>query len=119
MRFPKSLPLPNGQPVAFHHQLLQLCRTWLEPLHQNVNRTNTHDLGFMTHALRMDWELTGNTRSLEGYVTAAQSLATRYDERLGAIRSWDRAVSKRYDIADKETNFVIIIDSMCSKYCQR
>jgi hypothetical protein len=66
----------------------------------------------------MDWELTGNTHSLESYLMAALSLATRYDERVGAIRSWDKAISKRYSIVDKETNFVIIIDSMCSEFVQ-
>jgi hypothetical protein len=63
----------------------------------------------------MDWELTGNFRSLSSVVTAAQNLASRYDERLGAVRSWDRMVNKNERITDKEENFFVIIDSMCSK----
>ncbi len=66
-------------------------------------------------SLRMDWELTGNAESLQAYVTAAESLASRYDENVGAIRSWDKAVSHSYEIIDKEKNFLVIIDSMCSK----
>ena len=65
--------------------------------------------------LRMDWELNGTEPSLRSCITAAISLATRYDGRVGAIRSWDQAVSHSYEIVDKEKNFLIIIDSMCSK----
>ena len=66
-------------------------------------------------ALRMDWELTGNTESLNSYIAAAESLATRYDDNMRAIRSWDKAVSHSYDITDRAKNFLIIVDSMCSK----
>ena len=65
-------------------------------------------------ALRLDWELTGSARSFESILIAAESLASRYDERVGAIRSWDKSFSKRYRITDKEENFLVIIDSMCS-----
>jgi hypothetical protein len=65
-------------------------------------------------ALRLDWELTGNARSFESILTAAKSLASRYDERVGAIRSWDKQFNHRYSITDKEENFLVIIDSMCS-----
>jgi hypothetical protein len=82
-----------------------------------AKRTNTHDLGFIVQpALRMDWELTGNARSFQSVVTAANSLASRYDERLGAIRSWDQCINTKESIIDKEMNFLIIIDSMCSKF---
>jgi hypothetical protein len=81
-----------------------------------ATRTNTHDLGFIIQpALRMDWELTGNLQSLQSVITAANSLASRYDERLGAIRSWDQRINKKESITDKDTNFLIIIDSMCSE----
>ena len=46
---------------------------------------------------------------------AARSLASRYDEKIGAIRSWDQRINKTESITDKEKNFLIIIDSMCSK----
>jgi len=66
-------------------------------------------------SLRMDWELNGTEASLRSCIIAAKSLATRYDDRVGAIRSWDKAVSHSYEIVDKEKNFLIIIDSMCSE----
>lgn len=62
----------------------------------------------------MDWELNGTETSLNSYINAAKSLATRYDKRVRAIRSWDKAVSHNYEIVDKEKNFLIIIDSMCN-----
>jgi hypothetical protein len=83
-------------------------------------RTDTHDIGFIVMpALRADWELTGNRKSLDSIITAANSLASRYDERVGAIRSWDQQFSKRYSITGKEENFLVIIDSMCSKFACR
>jgi hypothetical protein len=79
-------------------------------------RTDTHDLGFIVQpALRTDWELTGNRDSLRSVVTAAYSLASRWSEDVEAIRSWDRAVSKVYEIVDVERNFLVIVDSMSSK----
>jgi hypothetical protein len=80
-------------------------------------RTDTHDMSFIIQpALRMDWELTGNHESLKNVVTAAESLASRYDERVGAIRSWDHAVNNRYSFTDTEKDFLVIIDSMCSTF---
>lgn len=80
-----------------------------------ATRRDTHDLGFIIMpALRLDWELTGNRQSLDTILTAAESLASRFDERMGAIRSWDQSFSKRYSITDREENFLVIIDSMCS-----
>jgi hypothetical protein len=79
-------------------------------------RTNTHDLGFILQpALRMDWELTGSTRALESILTGANSLASRYSETVGAIRSWDKKSTLKDNIIDREENFLVIVDSMCSK----
>ncbi|KAG0645329.1 Unsaturated glucuronyl hydrolase [Hyphodiscus hymeniophilus] len=115
MKYPKYLPSSNFDRLEFQAQLLELCRTWSDPLHRMAKRTNTHDLGFIVQpALRMDWELTGNTRSFQSVVTAANSLSSRYNEKLGAIRSWDQCHNTKESITDKETNFLIIIDSMCN-----
>lgn len=74
-------------------------------------------MGFIVQpALQKDWELTGNKESLQSIVNAAYALASRYDERVKAIRSWDVAINDRYSITDMETNFLVIIDSMCSKH---
>jgi hypothetical protein len=117
VRFPKNFPTSSQQidRPTLREQLLELSRKWSEPLHAMAFRRDTHDIGFIIMpALRLDWELTGSARSFESIVIAAESLASRYDERVGAIRSWDKSFSKRYRITDKEENFLVIIDSMCS-----
>ena len=79
-------------------------------------RTDTHDMGFIVQpALQKDWEVTGDKESLDAVVRAGYALASRYDERVGAIRSWDVAVNGRYEIVDRESDFLVIIDSMCSE----
>ncbi len=109
----------TGDPKAFHAELLSLCKAWAAPMHQMSYRTNTHDMGFITQpALRQDWELNGNVESLASVVRAAENLASRWVESMQAVRSWDRSVSLRYDINNKEENFLVIVDSMCSESIQ-
>lgn len=73
-------------------------------------------MGFIVQpALQKDWELTGNKESLQSVINAAYALASRYDEKVKAIRSWDVAINDRYSITDMDKNFLVIIDSMCSK----
>ncbi|KAK2753463.1 hypothetical protein FQN54_007853 [Arachnomyces sp. PD_36] len=122
MKFPQSFPSISASGEAapkdkaqLRSQLLQLSRAWSGPLHPMANRTDTHDMGFIIQpALQRDWELTGNERSLESVLTAAKSLATRFDDKVGAIRSWDQLVTKRHNITSLEDDFLVIIDSMCN-----
>lgn len=80
-------------------------------------RTDTHDMGFIVQpALQKDYELTGNKESLDSVTRAAYALATRWDDRVKAIRSWDVAINDRYSITDMNENFLVIIDSMCSEF---
>lgn len=117
MKYPQHLHIPDTRRSQFQSQLLQLGRTWAEPLYAMASRTDTHDMGFIIQpSLQMDWELTGNRRSLQSVLTAAESLASRYDERVKAIRSWDTAINKRYNYVDKDVDFLVIIDSMCSEW---
>jgi hypothetical protein len=116
MKYPSSLPYPTALRSAFIAQLTALCRGWAEPLHAMAQRTDTHDMSFIIQpALRMDWELTGNARSLASVLTAATSLASRFNAKVGAIRSWDGTENARYTFDDMEEDFLVIIDSMCSK----
>lgn len=81
-----------------------------------ANRTDTHDIGFIVEpALRRDYELTGDVQSLQAVLRAADSLATRYNQKAQAIRSWDTFVNNRHHFATKDQGFLVIIDSMCSK----
>lgn len=116
IKYPSHVPLPGREHAGLYKQLRSLGQTWSDPLHGQAFRTDTHDMGFLIlPALRRSWELTGNLTSLQSVITAAHSLASRYDSRVNAIRSWDSLVNKRHNITDQDTNFLIIIDSMCSR----
>jgi hypothetical protein len=112
----RVIKFPGQQePQVPQEPLLDLCRAWAEPLHEMATRTDTHDIGFIVEpALRLDWELTGNRRSLQSLVTAAHSLASRYNATTKAIRSWDLIRKKDLAIISMDDNFIVIIDSLCN-----
>jgi hypothetical protein len=109
-------PVPWNFHECLISHLTDLCHKWSAPLHSMSARKDTHDLGFIVQpALRRDWELFGQQKSLNSLLAAAESLASRYDERVGAIRSWDGFVNAHHNITNMENDFLVIIDSMCSK----
>ncbi|KAJ4359450.1 uncharacterized protein N0V89_000003 [Didymosphaeria variabile] len=115
IRYPRVIDVPSHPPSQLKDQLLKLGRHWSVAINQMSGRTDTHDMGFIVQpALQKDYELTGNSESLESVVKAAYALASRYDDRVKAIRSWDVAINDRYSITDMEENFLVIIDSMCN-----
>ena len=117
MKYPQALDIPETARPQFQEQVLKLGRHYDVAINQMSKRTDTHDMGFIVQpALQKDWELTGNPESLQSVVNAAYALASRYDDRVKAIRSWDVAINDRYSITDMNTNFLVIIDSMCSKF---
>lgn len=66
--------------------------------------TNNHDLGFMLYcSFGNGYRLTHNPYYLEVMKTGAKSLATRYDERVSAIKSWE---------TNSKWQFPVIIDNM-------
>jgi hypothetical protein len=104
---------PTPSQILTH--LSELCSAWSTPLHSMSLRTDTHDLGFIIMpALRQDWELTHNPRSLASIVRAAHSLASRYVPAARAIRSWDLVRRRDMEIVGLEENLLVIIDSMCN-----
>ncbi|KAI1247008.1 hypothetical protein MGN70_010893 [Eutypa lata] len=123
MRFPHSLGGYTTNPdesraidgLSIHPHLKMLCEAWAEPLHGMAGRTDTHDIGFIVMpALRRDWELTCNPRSLDSIIRAARSLASRYIPTAKAIRSWDIMKKKDIEILDMDENVICIIDSLCN-----
>ncbi|KAI8935151.1 hypothetical protein NX059_007744 [Plenodomus lindquistii] len=115
MRFPQSLSVPSYIRPQLQSQLLKLGRHYGVAINQMSSRTDTHDMGFIVQpALQKDWELTGNKSSLQAVTNAAYALASRYDPKVKAIRSWDVAINDRYSITDMNENFLVIIDSMCN-----
>lgn len=117
IRFPQSVQLEDSgiRRQDLRSQLTTLCRTWSEPIRGMDTRTDTHDIGFIVMpALRLDWELFSNTRSLDSIIRAAHSLATRYVPSAQAIRSWDLLKKRDIEILDQTENMIVIIDSMCN-----
>lgn len=106
-RFPSKSPHPLKLQLA--------CRWWTANLHNQATRTDTHDLGFMIQPwARIGWELDKDIDCYNSLVTAANALASRYDPRVGCIRSWDTCFTKRYAFGDPDKDFLVIIDNMMS-----
>lgn len=98
-----------------HQSLAHNCSVWTENIYGMASRTDTHDLGFIIMpALRREWELTGNPRSIDAIIQAAHSLASRYIPAAGVIRSWDLLLKKEIQVTDTTENAIIIIDSLCN-----
>lgn len=66
--------------------------------------TNTHDLGFMLYcSFGQGYRLTGNKHYLDVIDEGTQSLLTRWNEKLGVIKSWD---------SNPRWQYPVIIDNM-------
>lgn len=77
--------------------------TWLiEDAKWNIG---THDLGFMmNNSFGKAWELTGERSYKDVVLQSAKSLITRYNPKVGCIRSWGRNSDTK--------KFTVIIDNM-------
>jgi unsaturated chondroitin disaccharide hydrolase len=81
------------------------AQTWTSGLESQKNDTSTHDVGFKIFtSFGNGYRLTGDDAYRQVILTAAASLATRYDPDVGCIRSWG-------EISDT-SNFEVIIDNM-------
>ncbi|MCQ2095124.1 MAG: DUF2264 domain-containing protein [Bacteroidaceae bacterium] len=66
--------------------------------------TDTHDLGFMLYcSFGQGYNITGNKRYLDIIKEGTASLLTRFDERLGVIKSWE---------SSRKWKYPVIIDNM-------
>ena len=66
------------------------AEAWSGSLASQATRTDTHDVGFMVGIpASLAFEATGTASYENTLLTAAASLASRYDADVGAIRSWD------------------------------
>ena len=81
-----------------------VSNTW--PIERVKLDSGSHDLGFMVYnSFGKAWELTGEQSYSDVVVQAAKTLATRYDSRVGCIRSWSWGTPDRWQYA-------VIIDNM-------
>lgn len=61
--------------------------------------TDTHDLGFMLYcSFGQGYNLTGNPRYLDIIEEGTGSLLTRYDAKLGVIKSWESSQQWKYPV---------------------
>lgn len=101
--------------AAVRAALESTAPAWTGPIRAMASRTDTHDMAFIVMlSLRPCWELYHDASALDAVILAAHSLFSRYDARVGAIRSWDRLVQHGVDISSWTDDFLVIIDSMCN-----
>jgi hypothetical protein len=78
---------------------------WTLAVEKEKFNTGTHDLGFMIYCpFGNGYRLTQNPAYKEVILTGAKSLATRFDPKVGLIKSWNK-FEKIYD-------YPVIIDNM-------
>ena len=86
-------------------ELREAAATWTAFVGRQALDSSTHDLGFQIYcSFGEGYEATGEEAYAKTLLTAAATLATRYDERVGAIRSWDWNAD--------EWAFPVIVDNM-------
>ncbi|KAJ5988959.1 hypothetical protein N7481_004169 [Penicillium waksmanii] len=114
IKFPQSTGIQQSIPSVLK-ELQKLGEIWSEPIHDMSLRTDTHDMSFIIQpSMRPRWELFHDDRALSTIVTAAESLYTRYNPKVGAFRSWDQLTQKGVNITSMDQDFLVIIDSMCN-----
>jgi rhamnogalacturonyl hydrolase YesR len=71
-------------------QLLEYAQNYTQRLEKEKNNKGTHDLGFMLYdSYGNGYRLTNDTVYRNVLLTGAETLASRYREQPGLIRSWD------------------------------
>jgi unsaturated chondroitin disaccharide hydrolase len=87
-----------------------IAERWTKGIEPARSITRTHDLGFMVfNSFGHGYLLTKDTTYRRVTVDAARSLATRYDPKVGAIRSWDTYGGND---ARREWKFPVIVDNL-------
>jgi hypothetical protein len=87
-----------------------LAEKWTAGLESNKSITSTHDLGFMIFdSFGHGYLLTGNPHYKEVVLDASTSLVTRYNPRVGAIKSWDTERAKDRRASWK---YPVIVDNL-------
>ncbi|MGM9758978.1 MAG: glycoside hydrolase family 88 protein [Parabacteroides sp.] len=87
-------------------ELKRYAELFTERVEPAKSMTNTHDLGFMLNcSYGNGYRLTHNPAYREVMLEGARSLATRYNEKIGLIRSWDFTNEGKWQYA-------VIIDNM-------
>lgn len=100
-----SVPIPQPK-------LKELAERWTAKIESQKTNTDTHDIGFMIMpSFGRKYLLEGDVLAGDVIVQAAESLLTRWNEKVGCIKSWNEAVNMAYDFSGPR-DFVVIIDNM-------
>lgn len=88
-----------------NQEVLKYAKLYTDRVEREKYTTDNHDVGFMLYcSFGNGLRLTGQERYKEVLLTGAKSLATRFDPKVGLIRSWD----DRKDI----WQYPVIIDNL-------
>ena len=108
-KHPDYFPSNKIHPVKLEYA----ARWWSDPLKSKATKTDNHDIGFMMEpSFNKELEHSGSKESKDILITAANSLATRFDAKVGCIRSWDDFWGMRPSSFEKD--LIVIIDNMCN-----
>jgi len=80
-------------------QLLNYAKMYTDRVEPAKRLTNTHDLGFMLYcSFGNGYRLTGNQHYFDVINEGTQSLLTRWNEKLGVIKSWKSSPRWQYPV---------------------
>ena len=87
-----------------------LAERWTAGLESNKTITGTHDLGFMIFdSFGRGYLLTGDPHYKQVILDASMSLVTRYNPKVGAIKSWD---TERQTDPRRDWKYPVIVDNL-------
>ena len=88
----------------------QLATKWTDSLERVKTIRSTHDLGFMLFdSFGHGYLLTGNPHYRDVVLEGSRSLVTRYNPRVGAIKSWD---TERQRDHRAQWKYPVIVDNL-------
>jgi hypothetical protein len=88
----------------------QLADKWTVGLENNKNSKGTHDLGFMMFdSFGHAYLLTNDARYKDVVMQSSRSLVTRFNPRIGAIKSWD---TENVTDGRKGWKYPVIVDNL-------
>ena len=80
-------------------KLRQYAEMYTDRVEPAKRLTNTHDLGFMLYySFGQGYRLTGNKHYLDVISEGTQSLLTRWNDKLGVIKSWESGPTWQYPV---------------------
>ncbi len=88
----------------------QQARRWQTALRSQQYNQGTHDVGFMMFSsFGNDVRITGNPDARRALLQSARSLVSRFNPRVGAIRSWDGPPGSFRVIVDNMLNLELLL----------